>query len=191
VIFLKVLIAILVLLVLLLLLPVGADVGYDERGIRVYVRVWHSRFCLYPAKKKKEKKQTTAKKKNRAMPDISKEEIVDGLTMAVKAVRKLRFRLHKLRLHFTSAFPDPYQTAVVYGYAQAAVYGLGLPQLKQSDISLDMDFAREDYVLDSYVSVTIKVYYIMKLCVCLLMGAIPILLRRRKRIKSTAKGKVA
>ena len=185
---LKILVIVLVLLVLLLSVKIGGDIGYDENGIRVYVRVAGITKCLYPSakeKKPKKRKKTKRKGKKTGKPDITEEEIFDAIAVAVRSVKKLRFRLRKLKLHFVSAFADPYQTAVVYGYTEALVWGLGLPALKQSDIRLEMDFEREVYEIDGYVSVTIRIYYILKLCVCLTGGLIPILWRRRKRIKAS------
>lgn len=193
------LIIIALLLILLLLVPVGIDVGYKEGNVRVLLRASCFTFQIYPTastKKKKEKKQKKInEKKKRSVPDVTKDEILDAIGVAVKAVKKLRFHLHKLKLHFVSAFADPYQTAMVYGYASAAVNAFALSQLKQSDIRLVVDFEREDCYVDGYLSVTIKIYYIMKLVCCLIGGMIPILWSRRKRLKKAdsiaVKGKVA
>ena len=184
---LNVLIIVLVLLALLLTVRIGADIGYDETGLRVYARVSRFTVCLYPRSQKKPNKRKKSKNKTKktGKPDITEDEVVDALRVAVRAVGKLRFRLRRLKLHFISAFDDPYQTAVVYGYAEALLWGLGLPALKQSDIQLGMDFERERYSIDGYLSVTIRIYYILKLCLCLSIGLVPILWRRNQRIKAT------
>ena len=184
---LKILVIVLVLLTVLLSVRIGGDIGYDENGLRVYARVSGYTVCLYPSAKEKKpkRKKSKRKEKKKGIPDITKEEIWDALGVAVQSVKKLRFRLRKLKLHFVSAFDDPYQTAVVYGYAEALIWGLGLPALKQSDIHLAMDFEKESYEIDGYVSVAIRIYYILKLCLCLICGLIPILWRRRKRIKAS------
>ena len=182
------LIVLLVLLVLALSLRVGVDVGYDGAGVRVLLRVSRWTFCLYPRDKTKPKKQRKPKqKKKQGKLDITKDEILDAITVPVGAVKKLRFRLYRLRVHFISAFGDPYRTAMMYGYANAGVQALGLYQLKQADVQLAVDFERESYYVDGYISVTVRVFYILKFCVCLVAGMIPILLRRRKRIKAKEK----
>lgn len=185
---LKILICILVLFVLLLSLRVGVDAGYDQNGLRVYARVSRFTLCLYPTNKEPKPKKQKAKTKTqtRNKPNFTKDELVDAFGVAVRSVKKLRFRLRKLKLHFVSAFDDPYKTAVVYGYAEALIHGLGLPSMKQTDIRLDMDYEKEACEVDGYVSVTIRVYYMIKLLVCLLWGLIPIWRRRRQRIKLTA-----
>ena len=194
---LKVLIGLLALLLLVLCLRVGVDVGYDEGGIRVLLRISRWTFCLFPREKTKPKKQRKTKEnKKQGKLDITKDEILDAISVLVRAVKKLRFQLYRLRVHFISAFGDPYRTAMMYGYASAGVQALGLTQMKQADVQLAVDFERESYYVDGYISVTVRVFYMMKLCVCLVAGMIPILLRRRKRIKAiekntAVKGKVA
>ena len=187
---LKILMLVLALLALLLTVRVGGDIAYDAGGLRVYARVSRFTVCLYPTKKEKapkKRKKTKSRTAKKGKPDITEDEVLDALGAAVRAVKKLRFRLGKLKLHFLSAFDDPYKTAIVYGYAEALLHGLGLPQLKQSDIQLGMDFEGDTCQVDGYLSVTIRIYYIIKLCLCLLWGIIPILWRRRKRMKSTVK----
>ena len=193
-------IIILLLLMILLLIPIGVDVGYCDETVQVKLRAAWFTLTVYPTSSEKMKKQSQQKKKNgkknRGVPDVTKDEVLDSIEVAVKSIKKLRFHLHKLKLHFISAFNDPYRTAMVYGYASAAVNAFALPQLKQSDIQLGVDFERESCYIDGYLSVTIKIYYIMKLVCCMLIGAIPILWHRHRRLKSkdnsvAVKGKVA
>jgi len=200
VIFLNALIIILVLLLLLLLIPVGVDAGYCEGTVRIMLRIASFTVTVYPTSSSKDKKAKKRKKTNenkkQSIPDVTKDEILDAVSVAVRSIKKLHFYLRKLKLHFISAFDDPYRTAMVYGYASAAVNAFALPQLKQADIQLGVDFEREDCYIDGYVSVTIKIYYIMKLVCCLAIGMIPILWSRHRRLKAKensigVKGKVA
>ena len=186
---LNVLIIVLAVLALLLLVRVGVDVSYDKTGFRVYARVSRFTICMYPSQKETQpkKKKTKRKSNKKGKLDVTEEEVLDALSVAVRSVKQLRFRLYKLKLHFVSAFDDPYKTAIVYGYAEALLYGLGLPALKQSDIQLGMDFEKEDCDIDGYLSVTIRIYYIMKLIACMVFGMLPIVWRRRKRMKATVK----
>lgn len=192
---LKVLVVILLAVGLLLLVPIGVDVGYCEEELNIYFRFGPVTIRIYPSKRTSKSGKTSWKKwktkgakrksgKEKNHPNLTKDEVLDAVSVAVQSFRKLRFHLHRLKLHFISAFEDPYQTAMVYGYTNAAVYGLGLSRLKQGDIQLAVDFQREKYYLDGYLSVTIKIYYIMKLVCCLIGGMVPILWRRRKRTKA-------
>ena len=173
---------------MILCVPVGVDIGYCEGELSGYIRVSSFTKKVYPVSKKE--------RKNKAFPDVTKEEVLDGVSVLVAAVKKLQFHLHKLKIHFVSAFEDPYRTAMVYGYANAAVQAFALPSLKQSDIQLAVDFERETCYVDGYLSVTIRIYYIMKLVCAVIVGGIPILIRRHKRLKGkensiAVKGKVA
>lgn len=199
-IFLNALIIILILLILLLLIPVGVDAGYCEGKMRILFRIASFTFTMYPTSSNKDKKakkrKKTNEKKKQSIPNVTKDEILDAVSVAVRSIKKLHFCLHKLKLHFISAFDDPYRTAMVYGYASAAVNAFALPQLKQSDVQLGVDFEREDCYIDGYLSVTIRIYYIMKLVCYLVAGMIPILWSRHRRLKAkdnsiAVKGKVA
>lgn len=175
----------------MLSVSVGLDISYCEGQTTLYVRVAAFRFCIFPRKSKQDKvkKEKTTKTKKQ-FPDFTKEEVLDGIELAVRSVKKLKFRLHKLKFHFISAFEDPYQTAMIYGYANAAVHAFALPQNRRADVSLGVDFEQENYYLDGYLSVTIRIYYIMKLVCCVVCGAIPILWGRRKRLKGNNKNVV-
>ena len=180
---LTVLIVIVLLLVLLLCLPVGVDVSFCEGVLRTYLRVGSFTFCVYPHKTTSPKTKTANEQETLSLPDCTKDEVLDGIGVLVRAIKKLKFHLHKLKLHFISAFDDPYNTAMCYGYASAAASALGLTALKQSDVQLGVDFEREHYYFDGYVSITIRIYYIMKFVGCVIWGGIPIILRRQKRLK--------
>ena len=201
-IFLKMLIGIGVLICLLLLLPVGADVSFADGQLRLYLRIWHVKKCLYPPSRKAKKRDKSSsvraqsgEKKKMRMPDVTSEEVASVIAVVIRAIGKLRFHLHLLKLHFVSAFPDPYRTAMVYGYVSAAVSALGLPRMSQADVQLGANFEEEACYIDGYVSVTIRIWYICKLAVSLLWGGIPILRNRSKRLKQqcsmSAQGKEA
>ena len=194
------LIVILLLLAALLYLPVGADVGYCEGAFTAYARVGAWKLCVYPRKQKpkkekKPKKQPApqeaapaeeAPKKKKGLPDVTKDEVLGAVRVVFRAIKRLRFRLNRLKLHFISAFPDPYDTAMIYGYANAGLNALGLTSLKQSDIQLGVDFNREHYYADGYLSVTIRIYYVLKFAFCALFGLLPLYFSRRKRLKLAA-----
>lgn len=187
------------MILIFLLIPVGIDVGYNEEGGRICLRIARLTIILYPhnikSKPKKQKKETK-KKFHKNFPDITKDEILDAIEVTVRAMKRLHFHLRQLKLHFVSGFEDPYQTAMMYGYVNAAVHAFALPRLKQADIQIGVDFERESCYVDGYVSVTVRIYYVLKLVCCLIGGGLPILLRRHKRLKSkgssgAVKGKVA
>lgn len=192
----KVLIVIILLLVLLLRLPVGVDAGYTEGQAFAGLRVGPKVFWLYPRKKKppahkakkKEKSEAeetpppAAKKKLPAF-NLQWDEIKSALDLTVRCVKKLRFRLRRLDLRFVSGGADPYNTAMAYGYANAAADALGLYRLKQANVELSADFTAERSEFDGACSVTIRVYYLCKFGITMAVGGLRLLLRHRKRVK--------
>lgn len=192
---LKVLIVILLLLFLLLCLPVGVDAAYAGGSFSAGVRVGPKVFWVFPTKRgrahKRGKKADTKSngkpepegKKKRLDLDVTWDEVKAALHLVARSVKQLRFRLHRLDLRFVSGGPDPYQTAMAYGYANAAANALGLYRLKQADVSLSADFTAEAPEFEGDVSVTIRVYYLCKFGVLMATGGLRLFLRRRKRLK--------
>lgn len=196
----KVLTVLIVLIVLLMRLPVGIDVGCQERQVFAGLRIGPKIFWLYPRKRhrfvhktkkhektKEEALPTPEKQKKRLNIQFDWEEIKAALDLLVRSVRKLRFQLHRLTLHVISAFPDPYDTVMAYGCMNAAVNALGLNRMKHTDIQLDVDFSADTLVFDGYLSVTIRIYYLCKFGLTLAFGALRLLLAHRKRLKQEQK----
>lgn len=191
----KVLLVILVLLALLLYLSVGVDVGYTGGQVLLRLRVGALAFTLLPRKPKAKKKRTKPKKdkspsaaaqpKEKKKLPFTLDDILDAGELMIRSIKKLRFRISRLKLHFISAFPDPYTTAMAYGYASAAVNALRMDRVKGADIQLAADFQSEQWTADAACSVTIRIWYLMKFTVSVLAGGIPIFLRIRKRGKET------
>lgn len=192
----KVLIVIILLLVLLLRLPVGVDAGYTEGQAFAGLRIGPKVFWLYPrkerppthghGKRKKIKTEAEAPSKAKRSPrslNLQWDEIKSALDLTVRCVKKLRFRLRRLDLRFVSGGADPYNTAMAYGYANAAADALGLYRLKQANVELSADFTAERSEFDGACSVTIRVYYLCKFGITMAVGGLRLLLRHRKRVK--------
>ena len=196
---LKVLGVIAVVVILLLCLPVGVDAGYCDGQLTIRLRLGAVTIGLYPTKPKKrrQKKQEPQPEaesveeppaKKRTMPDVTKEEILAAGRLLLRSIQKLKFRIRRLKLHFVSAFEDPYTTAMVYGYANAGVSALQLQRIKGADIQLGVDFSATQCWVDGEISVTIRIWYLMKFAVLLLVGGGKLFLQRKKRIKATNMG---
>lgn len=191
-----ILIILAVLIAFLLYLPVGVDMGYTDSGVILLVRIGAVTLRLFPRKHKKPKQKKPAKGKKSAQKaqsadqpkqkkklNVTWEEIQSALDLTVRSIRKLKFRVRKLMLHFTSAFDDPYTTAMVYGYANAAASALGLYRVRGGDVQLSADFTSGQWTAEAYISITIRIFYMIKFAFSLLFGGLKLLLRRRRRIK--------
>ena len=160
----KVLIACLVivfLLAVLLLLPLGVDGEYHAGALRVKGRLGPVALPVftYPrdeeapprkGKKKKAKKQKTDKaapegETPEEKPDWAQRKAL--LDMGLRALGRFRRKLNVelLQLHVLIAAQDPWNTALAYGAASAAV-GTVLPAVEQAvcirdkDVQLRADF---------------------------------------------------
>lgn len=192
----KILAVILGLFVLLMLLPVGIDAGYEAGQASAGVRIGPKVLWLYPGKPGKAARERKAGKKKKKPPETEVrppkksrnfnfdwEEIKAALDLVVRSVKKLRFRLHRLRLYFISGAADPYDAAMLYGYVSAGVNALGLPRRKHADVRLDVDFSVDAPAVDGYLSVTIRVWYLCKFGLTMAFGGLRLLWKHRKRIK--------
>lgn len=195
----KILLIILAFIVVLLYLPVGVDVDYAGGQLQIGVRVGPKVFWLYPSrfgkKDHKQRKKAEPEEHIPEMPKVKKprrinidwDEIRAALDLLIRCVKKLRFRVRRLKLYFTSAFPDPYDTAMAYGCAAAAVNLLGLERVKGSDVRLDIDFTSETVYVEAYFALQIRIYYLMKFGLLMAFGCLRLLFHHWKRLKQEEK----
>ncbi len=161
-----------ILLVLLLvgLIPVGAEAEYDDDGFRLKVRVGPLRLRLGGREEKQKKERADKKKKEPAEPEEEKKKKkLPSLELIKIALKRgyaflcrlvSRFRVDVLKLHFTSAFDDPYVTAMAYAAAGTAMDGLlrvGKGHISFSDLRADVDFDRASPSVDLRVALHIRI----------------------------------
>ena len=150
------------------LVPIGADIAYDAEGFRLGVRVWLFTIRLgggpkkeeapKKADKKKEEKPKVKKAKKRPSLWVIKSLLKNGFGVLCRFTADLRVEV--LRIHFTSAFPDPAVTAMAYGAAGTAMDGLmrvGKGKIRFSDLRADVDFDRGSPEIDFRILVHITV----------------------------------
>ncbi|MBR5095185.1 MAG: hypothetical protein IK095_08825, partial [Oscillospiraceae bacterium] len=136
---------ILALILLILLIPVGVDLGYESGLLHLSAKVGPAQIQLFPRqkkekkepkekkpkKKKKKKKKEEPKeekeeepkeKKKRSLP-FDRDEILELLQVALKALGKFgrAWKVERFVFHFVSAGKDPYDTAMLSGYMDAAI----------------------------------------------------------------------
>ena len=191
----KILLIVLGILALILRLPVGVDAGYVG-ALWVRIRIGVLTIPLIPGKRnrksgaKKKRKAAASRPKDKTVREkrtipVQREDITDGVKLLLRCIRKLQFQVSRFTLHFVSAFSDPYDTAMVYGYVCAIVNALQLERVKGADIQLFADFTAEQWHLECAASITIRIWYILQFVCMALAGGLPVLLRIRKRMKQT------
>ena len=199
---------ILAILVLILLLPVGVDVGYENKQFHLSAKVNGFLLQLIPRpprseeKKPKEKKPKKEKKKKEPKPeeeqkpqkklklDFSMDEILELVKKVLKGFGKFgrKLKVSRFVLHFTAAGRDPYNTAMTFAYVNAALSSLAPIcarrfTVKDCDVWTDVDFVSEEMRLDLGIAVTIRIGQVLGVGLGIGFGALWILLKNKIRLK--------
>ena len=158
------------ILILIGLIPLGVDAAWRENDLTVALRIWLFRLRLGGRKEKKPKENGTAeasadqpkKEKKRPSRPLIRILAENGCRTLFRLVS--RHRTDLLRVHFTSAFPDPAATALAYGAAGAVMEGIlnaGGARIRHRDLRADVDFQRSEPEIDARICVTVRVYQIL------------------------------
>ena len=182
-----IILAIALVLTVLNLLPVGVDAAYADETFSLAARIGPFRLRLLPkppdAKPKKKKPQKPKKekpkkekpKKKSAPPDIR--TILALAKLGLQALNRFRQRLRVqlLRLVFVSGAPDPYDTALAFGYVNAALGALTplaerALRIDERDIQTGVDVQAERPRLDARIVCTIRIGQIVVIALAFGVG---------------------
>lgn len=166
-----VLVALSLVLVLMLFgqLRVGTIVEYGQDGLGVLLRVGPVHISVFPVKSKPKKKTPDKAKKplgGRVKP------LLQLLSVALDTVKKLFgcLRADKLDLLLTVSCPDPADTAIRYGQANALVGSLWTPltdvlEVEDGHARVELDYERGESVVWLYLSLYLKLWQLLWLAV--------------------------
>lgn len=169
-------IIIFIILAVIFLLPFGVDGGYSGGEAQLSVKIGPFRLKLIPKKekpekakkpkkpkkeKKKKNKEETGKKKKKKKLDIGL--ILQIIKLGIRALGRFRRRLNidYVRIKYTVATGDPFDTAMQFAAVNAAICGL-CPQadrafnIKKREIGVYSDFLRDSPVIDVWLTITIN-----------------------------------
>lgn len=206
-----ILLAVFLLIVLVLVVPFGAHIAYIGGELAVDARVLWFNIGLIPAKERKkpakekakrEKKpkkekqpsEAEAKEGKKGLPlGLTKEQIPQLLKLALSTLDRFRrkFTVNNLMIHFVAAAEDPYNTAMLYGYANAAagiiegLAGRGW-DIRRRDIQIAPDFESTECRADAEITVTISLGRILAVLIAAAFGLLRI---KRAAAKSAAAAK--
>ena len=155
-----IILAIALVLTVLNLLPVGVDAAYADDVFSLAARIGPFRLRLLPKppdqkpkKKKPPKPKKEKPKKRSAPPDIR----------TILALAKLGLQaLDRFRQVFVSGASDPYDTALAFGYVNAALGALTplaerALRIDARDIQTGVDFQAERPRIDARIVCTIRI----------------------------------
>lgn len=199
--------ALLGLLLLLGLLRVGVSAGYEAQTLFVCARVGPLTIPVWPrppeTESKKSKKEKTPKApeaetqpEEKKPPDF--DTVLALIQLALKAVgsfrRKLRVEL--FRLVFIAGADDPYDTAMQYAYANAALGSLRpmaerALQIKKRDVQVGTDFTADKPQIEARLTCTIRVGQIVAIGVVFGAGYLKFALQKKKAAKAQQKQQAA
>ncbi len=154
------------------LIPVGIDAAYDGTGLSLSARIGFFSLRLRRKEKARGGEKSSFRKKQGAEAERKKPKrsrrtpplpvlrllVLNGFRTLCGLLRRVRTDL--LRIHFTSAFPDPAVTALAYGAAGTAMESLlraGGGRLRRGELRADADFVSGAYRLDARLCMTLRV----------------------------------
>lgn len=195
------------IIVLILVIPIGADINYEGGELRVSAKLWKFLIKLLPkepsdtdAQPKEKKPKKIKKKKPKEKPEgepqpkkkmqlsFTFDEIVALLKKLFKGLGTI-FTIHvdRFMLHYVAAGDDPYNTAMTYGYVNAALSALApicakKYKCRDTDVWTDVNFNAEEMQLDVGIAVTIRLGQILHGVNIILFGALGILIKNKLRL---------
>ncbi|MBO5727714.1 MAG: DUF2953 domain-containing protein [Oscillospiraceae bacterium] len=185
-------------LLLLGQLRVGCVAHYSQEGFGLSVRLGAVRVKLLPAKPREKK----PKKKTKAPPTQTEKRPIGGvvttlvelLPAVLDAVKALfcRLRADKLELLLTVSLPDPADTAIRYGQANALLASLWTPltqvlEVEDGHARVEMDYEGERTHIYLYVSLYLKLYQLVALAAVLGWRALRVLMKNRSVLSKTTR----
>ena len=156
-----IILAIALVLTVLNLLPVGVDAAYADDVFSLAARIGPFRLRLLPKPPDQKPKKKKPPKRS-APPDIRTILALAKLGLQALDRFRQRLRVQLLRLVFVSGASDPYDTALAFGYVNAALGALTplaerALRIDARDIQTGVDFQAERPRIDARIVCTIRI----------------------------------
>ena len=204
---------IVLIITVIMLIPVGVDLGYEQEKLHLSAKADGLLIQLFPKppkkaddKPEKEKKPKKEKKKKEPKPDeeakpkkklkfdFNLDEIMELIRAVFRGLGKFgrKLKVSRFVLHFTAAGKDPYNTAMLYGYVNAALSSLAPLCKRRFDVSdcdvwTDVDFTADFPKLELGLAITIRIGQIVGVGLSIGFAALGILIRNWFRLKKEAR----
>ena len=204
---------VMLIICLTLFVPIGVDVEYIGKKFSLDAR-WGS-FTLHlfprkpkdtdkppkeekPKKEKKPKEPSGEKKEKKPKTKIklrfTREEYFELVKRALKGLGKFgKIRVRKFMLHYVAAGEDPYNTAKLFNFVNGCLSTLAPICNRIFSISDDVDvwtavdYQATDMVIDTEVSVTLRLIQLVRAGVAAAFGVIVVVIKNKCRLRKEAK----
>ena len=98
-----------------------------------------------------------------------------------------RIRVDRFMLHYTAAGSDPYDTAVTFGYLNAALSALAPICAKKykstdADVRTEIDFMKDKTEIDFGIALSFRLCHIFGAVNTILFGALGLLIKNKLRL---------
>ena len=152
-------------LLVLSLIRLGAVMEYSDSGLLVDLRIAAFRIRVFPIKSPSNKKQKKPKAKDKTRPKGGLVDLfLDFLPVILDTAKrfKRKLRVDTLEMELTIAAPDPADTAMQYGQANALMASLWHPIIQvfhvkdgHAHIGIDFNAATPSLYLHASLSLTV------------------------------------
>lgn len=184
-----VLFIVLAVIILIMLIPVGVIADYDSEGFKLLLKI--SFFEIKPDfSKKKPKKE----KKKEFKLDFGLNEWVETAKIALQALGRLgkRICINRIKLLFVSSADDPFDAAMHYNTASAALHTL-LPliesrlNVKKKEIRLSTDYDSEKSIIEFGLTVSIRIGQVLLIALVAVFAFLKVFIRNKHNRKNERK----
>jgi len=189
------------ILLLIGCIRIGAQVEYCEEGLFIRIRVGRFLVPVFPVKKKKDTSSKVKKAEKKAPPAQKKKGglfqlALDFIPLVLDTVKRFRrkLRVDKLDMELVVCAPDPADTAVRYGQANALLGTLWQPitqafHVKDGHAHVGVNFEEGKTTLYLLASMSLTIAQTLGLALAFGVKALGILVRaKRKQTKHIQQG---
>lgn len=179
--------AVAAVLALVCLVKCRVEAGYDEGGFGWRVSVGLLTLAPRERRERKGKNRKSPKKPEpnaHELPSLS--ALRDLAKLALRLLKRFlgRLRIEWLRVYFVSAFDDPYDTAMAYGYAgeaMEAVTALSNGRIRKLELHTELDFDAVQPQIEAGVTLSVRLGALLAIAISALFGFLSLKRRWKKQ----------
>lgn len=179
--------AIAAVLALVCLVKCRVEAGYDEGVFGWRVSVGLLTLAPRERRERKEKNKNSPQKPKQSAHELpSLSALRDLAELALRLLKRFFkcLRIEWLRVYFVSAFDDPYDTAMAYGYAgeaMEAVTALSNGRIRKLELHTELDFDAAQPQIEAGVTLSVRLGALLAIAISALFGFLSLKRRWKKQ----------